>query len=65
MGRKVYDAALSAEGLDIFIHNLENSADGKAVLIVNPTGADYSVIIPSNAEQYMLTADDWKQKQYN
>ncbi|MEO8416088.1 MAG: hypothetical protein ABI472_20675 [Ginsengibacter sp.] len=34
----------------------------KGVLIVNPTGADHSVIIPSNADQHMLTADELETK---
>lgn len=62
MGTKVYEAGSPVKGLDIFVHNLKNSANGMAVLIVNPTDAEQSVTIPSNAEQYMITADELEAK---
>ena len=62
MGTNVYETSSIAPGVDIFIHNLKNSANGMAVLIVNPTDAEHSVTIPSNAEQYMLTADELETK---
>jgi len=58
MGTKVYDAGISGEGTDIFVHSLKNRPGGLAVLIVNP-GEDWrSVNIPVTAEQYLLTADE-------
>jgi hypothetical protein len=58
MGTKVYDAGLIVEGIDIFVHNLKNSSDGLAVLIVNPGDSMRSLNIPAEAEQYLLTADE-------
>jgi len=58
MGTKVYDAGLSAEGIDIYIHNLKNSSGGLAVLIVSPEDSWHSINIPAEAEQYLLTADE-------
>jgi hypothetical protein len=58
MGTKVFEAGLSAEGIDIFVHNLKNRPDGLAVLIVNPEESWHPVNIPVSAEQYLLTADE-------
>ena len=56
MGTKVYDSPVSADGVDIFIHNLKGSSNGLAVLIVNPNDAASSIEIPTNAGQYLFTA---------
>ncbi|WP_321346218.1 hypothetical protein [uncultured Draconibacterium sp.] len=58
MGTKVYNTETKAEGPDIFIHNLKNSTNGFAVLIVNPEVEQTSINIPVNAEKYLLTADE-------
>ncbi|KPK84927.1 MAG: hypothetical protein AMS27_08695 [Bacteroides sp. SM23_62_1] len=58
MGTKVYDAGVPEEGIDVFVHNLKNSTNGYAVLIVNPKDAESSIEIPANAEQYLITADE-------
>ena len=58
MGTKVYNTETKAEGPDIFIHNLKNSKEGFAVMIVNPEDKETSIEIPANAEQYLLTADE-------
>ena len=58
MGTKVFDAGISAEGIDIFVHDLKNRPDGLAVLIVNPEESWHSVNIPADAEQYLLTAGE-------
>ncbi len=57
MGTRVYDMGTKPGGTDIFIHNLKNSPQGYAVLIVNPKDAESFVEIPAGAEQYLLTAD--------
>ncbi len=57
MGTKVYDAGTLKEGIDIFAHNLKGSKKGMVVLIVNTLGSESSIVIPSSAEQYLLTAD--------
>ncbi len=62
MGTQVFDSPASEEGLDIFVHNLRGSTQGKAVLVVNPTGAEQSITIQGKAEQYLLTADELQTK---
>ena len=57
MGREVYDAGTHTEGPDIFVHNLKNSKQGFAVMVINPKDEDISINIPKSAEQYLLTAD--------
>ncbi len=57
MGTKVYEAGTLKEGMDIFAHNLKGSKNGMAVLIVNTLDSESSIVIPSSAEQYLLTAD--------
>jgi hypothetical protein len=58
MGKQVYDAQALVDGPDIFVHNLKNTSDGFAVLLVNPDEAETSFQIPADAMQYLLTADD-------
>ena len=62
MGTKVYDAGAVTEGVDIFAHSLKNNSKGTAVLIVNTKDADYSICIPKDAEQYMITAEELQTK---
>jgi hypothetical protein len=62
MGTKVYDDSLPVKGPDVFVNNLKKSPVGFAVLIVNPKDSAYTINIPSNAEQYMLTADELEAK---
>ncbi|HPE75704.1 MAG TPA: hypothetical protein PLC80_06425 [Draconibacterium sp.] len=57
MGTKAYDSGTSIEGVDIFVHNLKESNDGYAVLVVNPNDTESSIEIPANAKQYLITAD--------
>ena len=57
MGTEVYDAGSSTLGVDLFVHNLKNKRGGRALLIVNTLDTASAVSIPSNAEQYMLTAN--------
>jgi heparanase len=57
MGTKVYESGINNEGVDVFVHNLKNSPDGIATLIVNPTDLVYSIKLPTAAEQYLFTAD--------
>ncbi len=58
MGNKVYEADTLAQGVDVFVHNLKGSSDGLAALIVNTRESNFSFEIPSDAEQYLLTADE-------
>jgi len=58
MGTKVYDAGIQSENIDVFIHNLKNSSEGKAVVIANPTDKATAIYIPEKAEKYLLTSDD-------
>ena len=58
MGKQVYDAQALTDGPDIFVHNLKNTSDGYAVLLINPKEVETSFQIPADAVQYLLTADD-------
>ena len=58
MGPKVYDAPTQSEGSDLFIHNLKNSTNGFAVMVVNPKDEETSIEIPANAEKYLLSTDE-------
>lgn len=62
MGTKVYEAGSSHDGVDIFVHDLKNSKEGFAVLIVNPKASESFIEIPSKAEQYLITADELQTK---
>ncbi|MCC5936869.1 MAG: hypothetical protein JJU34_06275 [Lunatimonas sp.] len=50
-------------GADVFVHNLKNASDGYAVLLVNPREAEASLHLPTDAMQYLLTADDFLSKE--
>lgn len=58
MGTEVYDAPSIEPGVDVFVHNLKGKKKGKTVLIVNTNGKISSVLIPSTAKQYTITADE-------
>jgi heparanase len=62
MGTIVFEAGILTDGVDIFAHNLKNSSKGIAVLIVNPKDSEYSIEIPTQAEKYLLTADELQTK---
>lgn len=62
MGVKVYDGGILTVGVDVFIHNLKNSSNGIAVLVVNPNDAEYSIEIPAKGEKYLLTAEELQTK---
>ena len=56
MGTKVYDAGILKEGVDVYAHNLKGSKEGMAILVVNTLETESSIVIPSTAEKYQLTA---------
>jgi len=58
MGKQVYNAQALVDGPDLFVHNLKNTSDGYAVLLVNTAETETSFQIPADAIQYLLTADD-------
>jgi hypothetical protein len=58
MGTQVYEAGRLEAGVDVFVHNLKNNSKGRTVLILNTNKTATSVNIPSNATQYLITADD-------
>jgi len=62
MGTEVYDAGSSTPGVDIFIHSLKNGNGGMALLIVNTLDTAAAILIPSNAEQYTLSASELQTK---
>lgn len=57
MGTEVYDPGVNSDEVDVFIHNLKNTAEGYAVLIVNPKEIESLIEIPSEAVKYLLTAE--------
>lgn len=65
MGTQVYEHGSLETGVDIFVHNLKNKSKGKTVLILNTNKTAKSVTIPTNANQYLLTADDILSKKVN
>jgi heparanase len=58
MGTEVYEPGKLSKGVDIFVHNLKTTGKGKAVLILNTNNTATNVAIPSEATEYLLTADD-------
>ncbi|CAH0997873.1 hypothetical protein EMA8858_04008 [Emticicia aquatica] len=58
MGNQVFEAGSLEAGVDIFVHNLKNKSKGKTVLILNTNNKSTTINIPSNAKQYLLTADE-------
>lgn len=58
MGIEVYNAPSVESGVDVFVHNLKGKKKGKTVLIVNTNDKASSMIIPSSAKQFTLTADE-------
>uniref|UniRef100_UPI003752AFFD hypothetical protein n=1 Tax=Emticicia sp. TaxID=1930953 RepID=UPI003752AFFD len=58
MGNQVYEAGSLEVGVDIFVHNLKNKSEGRSVLILNTNKTATTVNIPSEAKQYLMTADE-------
>jgi hypothetical protein len=58
MGNQVFEPESLEAGVDVFVHNLKNKSKGKTVMILNTNKTATSVVIPTNADQYLLTADD-------
>lgn len=58
MGNQVFEYESLEPGIDVFVHSLKNKLKGKTVMILNTYKKATSVVIPSNANQYLLTADD-------
>ncbi|MEP7111100.1 MAG: hypothetical protein ABI760_24095 [Ferruginibacter sp.] len=63
MGTDVYDAGSSTPGVDIFVHSLKKKPGGMALLVVNTLDTAAVFTIPSNAEQFMLTASELQTKE--
>jgi len=58
MGTKVFDADTLANGIDVFIHNLKHSSNGLAALVINTRDSDFTFVVPSEAKQYLLSANE-------
>lgn len=58
MGTEVYEAGNLEAGVDIFVHNLKGKSKGKTVLVLNTNKTATSINIPSDAKQYLLTAEE-------
>jgi len=57
MGVKVFEGGDLEAGVDIFVHNLKGTSEGKAVLLINTKQSESSVEIPYEAMQYLLSAN--------
>jgi len=58
MGTKVYNADALDNGIDVFIHNLKHSSDGLAALVINTRDSEFTFEVPTEAKQYLLSADE-------
>lgn len=58
MGTKVFAVDNLANGIDVFVHDLKNSSEGKAVLVVNTNEVDFTFEIPQSGTQYLLTSEE-------
>ena len=56
MGTEVYDAGKGAPGVYLFAHNTKGQTGSMTLLVINTGKAGTLVNLPSNAEQYTLTA---------
>ncbi len=62
MGTEVFESDLNVAGVEVFVHNLKGSKNGKSFLLVNPGSVESSFTIPVSAEKYLLTADSLQSK---
>ncbi len=62
MGTEVYQSENLESGIDVFVHNFKGKKNGKALVILNTNVKPSSVMIPSSAKQYTLTADELSSK---
>lgn len=58
MGSQVFEGEQLEPGVDIFVHNSKKQPNGKSVLILNTREEATTVTIPTDAMQYLLTADE-------
>jgi heparanase len=58
MGTEVYDAGTGASGVYLFAHNMKGQPGGITLLVININKTAASITIPSNAEQFTLTAEE-------
>lgn len=58
MGTKVYDAGKGAPGVYLFAQSMKGHEGGITLLVLNTNKVSTSIKIPSNAEQYTLTAKE-------
>lgn len=58
MGNQVFESESLEAGVDVFVHNLKNKSKGKTMMILNTNKTATSVVLPSKANQYLLTAED-------
>lgn len=58
MGNQVYDAGSLEDGLYIYAHNQKNQPKGKTILVINTNKTASTLTIPTDANQYLLTAEE-------
>ncbi|WP_304238111.1 hypothetical protein [Jiulongibacter sediminis] len=58
MGTEVYDAGTLSPGVDVFVHSLKGSSDGRTMLILNTTKEATVINLPGKGKKYLLTAEE-------
>ena len=58
MGTEVYEAGKGAPGVYLFAHNTKGREGGITLLVINTNKKATTMNVPSNAEQYTLTAKE-------
>lgn len=62
MGTHVYDAGKGEPGVYLFAHNTKGVKDGITLLVINTNKTPIGINIPSEAQQYTLTAEKLQAK---
>lgn len=58
MGNQVYEGGQLEPGVDMFVHSPKKQLSGKSILILNTMEKATAVTIPTEAIQYLLTAEE-------
>ena len=58
MGNQVYDAQSLEDGVYLYAHNNKSHPKGKTILILNTNKKASTLVLPTDATQYLLTADE-------
>lgn len=58
MGNQVYDAQSLEDGVYLYAHNNKSHPKGKTILILNTNKKACTLVLPTDATQYLLTTDE-------